>query len=103
MKLIDAFAAALESEFEINAVARGLTEEVPGQTALRSLPEAMLLNDQGADYTPVSGHPSVRGHELVRRLDLAHRRMKTLKQAIDNTTKLLVERMEENMPKGDQP
>lgn len=55
-----------------------------------------VLNTQGADVTynppPVGGaleEGKVTGYELVRRLEMAHKRMRTLRLAIENTQAIL--------------
>lgn len=88
----EAFAIALEASYEVNA-----SQRFPGIKNDKYPPEAAILSDAGADHTPVEGHPTVTGHELVRRLDLANRRKRALELAIANTTALLADRMKREL------
>lgn len=83
-EFMDKWELVLASTYELNATKRfSPTEHWP--------PQALILNEYGRDYTPIQGHSQVNGYELVRRIELAHKHIKTLQQAIDNTKALLNE------------
>jgi hypothetical protein len=91
--ITDAFAAALEATFDLNVDKRGIDVNDAAAT---------VLSPDGTDWTPVSGNKPVTGHELVRRLDTAHKRRKALERAIANTTALLAARMQEHLDRSNQ-
>lgn len=95
MNTQEAWTATLQAEFNLNADVR--FPELNGESWDRRKypPESVVLSEDGADFTPIHGHKLETGSELVRRLDLARRRIKALEVACEHTTALLAKKYSE--------
>lgn len=95
-----AWLKTLESEYEVNASKRwphAAGQDADWLNTSKFPPQAKILNDNGMDWLPISGHGKVSGHELTRRIDLAIKQRDVLNKAIEHTSALLAARMQELM------